>query len=49
MKKKIFNIIIVLAVIIGACSATSVYAVASKETKSTASNNTVINLSLIHI
>ena len=43
MKKKIFNIIIVLAVIIGACSATSVYAVASKETKSTASNNTVIN------
>lgn len=32
MKKKIFNIIIVLAVIIGACSATSVYAVASKET-----------------
>ncbi len=40
MKKKIFNIIIVLAIIIGAFSASSVYAVASK---STATNNTVVN------
>lgn len=47
MKKKIFNIIIVLAVIIGAIGASTVYAAASKQGKNTTNinntTNTVVN------
>ena len=43
MKKKIFNIIIVLAIIIGAVGASTVYAAASKQTKSITTNNNTTN------
>lgn len=43
MKKKIFNIIIVLAIIIGAVGTSTVYAAASKQTKSITTNNNTTN------